>query len=77
MWIHFSTLLPPATFWLNPQFKIVLQHPDTPGGSDCSFLVGLMQKDRRRKRQEGQDMETIGFALYEVRDLQLCPVPHH
>ncbi|TNN40259.1 Calpain-1 catalytic subunit [Liparis tanakae] len=55
----------PATFWLNPQFKIVLQHPDTPGGSDCSFLVGLMQKDRRRKRQEGQDMETIGFALYE------------
>uniref|UniRef100_A0A8C2Z8J9 Calpain-1 catalytic subunit n=1 Tax=Cyclopterus lumpus TaxID=8103 RepID=A0A8C2Z8J9_CYCLU len=56
----------PATFWLNPQFKIVLQHPDTPGGSDCSFLVGLMQKDRRRKLQEGKDMETIGFALYEV-----------
>uniref|UniRef100_A0A8C2Z8D0 Calpain-1 catalytic subunit n=1 Tax=Cyclopterus lumpus TaxID=8103 RepID=A0A8C2Z8D0_CYCLU len=55
----------PATFWLNPQFKIVLQHPDTPGGSDCSFLVGLMQKDRRRKLQEGKDMETIGFALYE------------
>ncbi|KAM9424948.1 calpain-1 catalytic subunit [Pholidichthys leucotaenia] len=56
----------PATFWLNPQFKIVLQHPDTPGKSDCSFLVGLMQKDRRRKRREGKDMETIGFALYEV-----------
>lgn len=56
----------PATFWLNPQFKLVLQHPDTPGQSDCSFLVGLMQKDRRKKRQEGKDMETIGFALYEV-----------
>ncbi|XP_054456859.1 calpain-1 catalytic subunit [Anoplopoma fimbria] len=56
----------PATFWLNPQFKLVLQHPDTPGQSDCSFLVGLMQKDRRRKRHEGKDMETIGFALYEV-----------
>ncbi|XP_037336736.2 calpain-1 catalytic subunit [Pungitius pungitius] len=55
----------PATFWLNPQFKIALQHPDT-GTSECSFLVGLMQKDRRKKRQEGQDMETIGFALYEV-----------
>lgn len=25
-----------------------------------------MQKDRRKKRREGQDMETIGFALYEV-----------
>lgn len=56
----------PATFWLNPQFKLVLQHPDTPGQSECSFLVGLMQKDRRKKRREGKDMETIGFAVYEV-----------
>uniref|UniRef100_A0A3B5Q6V0 Calpain-1 catalytic subunit n=1 Tax=Xiphophorus maculatus TaxID=8083 RepID=A0A3B5Q6V0_XIPMA len=56
----------PATFWLNPQYKIMLQHPDAPGKSDCSFLVALMQKDRRKKRQEGKDMETIGFALYEV-----------
>uniref|UniRef100_A0A8D3CL04 Calpain-1 catalytic subunit n=1 Tax=Scophthalmus maximus TaxID=52904 RepID=A0A8D3CL04_SCOMX len=56
----------PATFWLNPQFKIALQHPDAPGQSECSFLVALMQKDRRKKRQEGKDMETIGFALYEV-----------
>uniref|UniRef100_A0A8C7ZXL9 Calpain-1 catalytic subunit n=1 Tax=Oryzias sinensis TaxID=183150 RepID=A0A8C7ZXL9_9TELE len=57
----------PATFWLNPQFKISLQHPDVPGKPDCSFLVGLMQKDRRKKRQEGKDMETIGFALYEFK----------
>uniref|UniRef100_A0A3Q4BDN2 Calpain-1 catalytic subunit n=1 Tax=Mola mola TaxID=94237 RepID=A0A3Q4BDN2_MOLML len=56
----------PATFWLNPQFKLLLQHPDSPGQSECSFLVGLLQKDRRRKRQEGKDMETIGFAIYEV-----------
>ncbi|KAG7465246.1 hypothetical protein MATL_G00174300 [Megalops atlanticus] len=56
----------PATFWINPQFKLALQHPDAAGHSDCSFLVALMQKDRRRKRKEGQDMETIGFAIYEV-----------
>uniref|UniRef100_A0A4W4FVQ5 Calpain-1 catalytic subunit n=1 Tax=Electrophorus electricus TaxID=8005 RepID=A0A4W4FVQ5_ELEEL len=55
----------PATFWLNPQFKINLQHPDTVGKSDCSFLVALMQKDRRKERREGKDMETIGFAIYE------------
>uniref|UniRef100_A0A665WWH7 Calpain-1 catalytic subunit n=1 Tax=Echeneis naucrates TaxID=173247 RepID=A0A665WWH7_ECHNA len=55
----------PATFWLNPQFKLVLQHPDAPGQADCSFLVALMQKDRRKKRREGKDMETIGFAVYE------------
>lgn len=56
----------PATFWLNPQFKLELKHPDAPGKSECSFLVGLMQKDRRKKRREGKDMETIGFAVYEV-----------
>uniref|UniRef100_A0A8C8CKV0 Calpain-1 catalytic subunit n=1 Tax=Oncorhynchus tshawytscha TaxID=74940 RepID=A0A8C8CKV0_ONCTS len=55
----------PATFWINPQFKVALQHPDTAGQSDCSFLVALMQKDRRKKRKEGKDMETIGFAIYE------------
>uniref|UniRef100_A0AAX7UP44 Calpain-1 catalytic subunit n=1 Tax=Astatotilapia calliptera TaxID=8154 RepID=A0AAX7UP44_ASTCA len=58
----------PASFWLNPQFKIMLQNPDMQGNPDCSFVVALMQKDRRKKRQEGQDMETIGFALYEVPD---------
>lgn len=45
----------------------MLQHPDTPGQSECSFLAALMQKDRRKKRREGKDMETIGFAVYEVR----------
>ncbi|XP_003447598.1 calpain-1 catalytic subunit [Oreochromis niloticus] len=58
----------PASFWLNPQFKIMLQNPDKQGSPDCSFVVALMQKDRRKKRREGQDMETIGFALYEIPD---------
>uniref|UniRef100_A0A672HTH1 Calpain-1 catalytic subunit n=1 Tax=Salarias fasciatus TaxID=181472 RepID=A0A672HTH1_SALFA len=57
----------PATFWLNPQFKLALQHPDAPGQRDCTFLVALMQKDRRKKRREGKDMETIGFAVYEFK----------
>ncbi|KAM6986007.1 calpain-1 catalytic subunit [Aplochiton taeniatus] len=56
----------PATFWLNPQFKVALQQPDTDGQSGCSFLVALMQKDRRQLRRVGKDMETIGFAVYEV-----------
>ncbi|XP_056431196.1 calpain-1 catalytic subunit [Gadus chalcogrammus] len=56
----------PATYWINPQFKVALEHPDTAGQSGCSFLVALMQKDRRKKRREGKDMETIGFAIYEV-----------
>uniref|UniRef100_A0A8C5A724 Calpain 1 n=1 Tax=Gadus morhua TaxID=8049 RepID=A0A8C5A724_GADMO len=53
----------PATYWINPQFKVALEHPDTAGQSGCSFLVALMQKDRRKKRREGKDMETIGASL--------------
>uniref|UniRef100_A0A674A1J5 Calpain-1 catalytic subunit n=1 Tax=Salmo trutta TaxID=8032 RepID=A0A674A1J5_SALTR len=68
----------PATFWINPQFKVALQHPDTAGQSDCSFLVALMQKDRRKKRKEGEDMETIGFAIYEARTVPpLHPLSVH
>ncbi|XP_014166829.1 calpain-1 catalytic subunit [Geospiza fortis] len=41
---------------------------DGDGGREpgCSFLLALMQKHRRRERRYGKDMETIGFAVYEV-----------
>ncbi|KAI7811089.1 calpain-9 [Triplophysa rosa] len=53
------------TFWTNPQFKIRLKDPDE-GDRLCSVMVALMQKNRRRLRKEGLDMETIGFAIYEA-----------
>uniref|UniRef100_A0AAX7VRR5 Calpain catalytic domain-containing protein n=1 Tax=Astatotilapia calliptera TaxID=8154 RepID=A0AAX7VRR5_ASTCA len=59
----------PNTFWINPQYKVTLLEEDDDPEDDevaCSFLVALMQKDRRRYRRQGQDMHTIGFALYEV-----------
>uniref|UniRef100_A0A7M4EYH8 calpain-2 n=1 Tax=Crocodylus porosus TaxID=8502 RepID=A0A7M4EYH8_CROPO len=59
----------PATFWINPQFKIkLLEEDDDPGDNElaCSFLVALMQKHRRKERRVGGDMHTIGFAVYEV-----------
>lgn len=58
------------TFWINPQYKItLLEEDDDPEDEEvaCSFLVALMQKDRRRYRRHGQDMHTIGFAVYEVK----------
>lgn len=64
---------PAATFWVNPQFKIRLEETDDVNEDDyggresgCSFVLALMQKHRRRERRFGRDMETIGFAVYEV-----------
>uniref|UniRef100_A0A665T1N1 calpain-2 n=1 Tax=Echeneis naucrates TaxID=173247 RepID=A0A665T1N1_ECHNA len=59
----------PYTFWMNPQFVIRLEEEDDDpddGEVGCSFVVGLIQKNRRRLRKQGEDMHTIGFAIYEV-----------
>uniref|UniRef100_A0A8C8E9E3 Calpain-2 catalytic subunit n=1 Tax=Otus sunia TaxID=257818 RepID=A0A8C8E9E3_9STRI len=58
----------PNTFWTNPQYLIKLEEededPDDPEGG-CTFLIGLIQKHRRKQRKMGEDMHTIGFAIYE------------
>ncbi|KAM9493947.1 calpain-2 catalytic subunit-like [Clarias gariepinus] len=57
------------TFWMNPQFVMKLnEEDDDPSDNEkaCSIVVGLIQKNRRRLRKEGQDMHTIGYAIYEV-----------
>ncbi|XP_061645943.1 calpain-1 catalytic subunit-like isoform X2 [Phyllopteryx taeniolatus] len=61
----------PATFSSNPQFVVRLEDVDDDSldGEDvCTFLVGLMQKDGRRQRSLYRDLQTIGFAIYEVPD---------
>uniref|UniRef100_A0A673BN11 Calpain-2 catalytic subunit-like n=1 Tax=Sphaeramia orbicularis TaxID=375764 RepID=A0A673BN11_9TELE len=58
----------PYTFWMNPQFVIKLEEEDDDpddGEVGCSFVVGLIQKNRRRMRKQGEDMHTVGFAIYE------------
>ncbi|KAF3688215.1 Calpain-2 catalytic subunit [Channa argus] len=59
----------PNTFPMNPQFVIKLdeeddEHPD--GKPGCTFVVGLIQKNRRKLRKQGEDMNTVGFAIYEL-----------
>ncbi|XP_030583240.1 calpain-8 [Archocentrus centrarchus] len=61
----------PATFCSNPQFFIRLDDVDDDphdGEEGCTVLIGLMQKDARRERRFGRDLNTIGFAIYEVPD---------
>uniref|UniRef100_A0A8C5BPD4 Calpain-2 catalytic subunit n=1 Tax=Gadus morhua TaxID=8049 RepID=A0A8C5BPD4_GADMO len=58
----------PHTFWTNPQFVIKLDEEDDDpedGEEGCSMVVGLIQKNRRKLRKVGEDMHTMGFAIYE------------
>ncbi|PIO40995.1 Calpain-2 catalytic subunit, partial [Aquarana catesbeiana] len=60
----------PDTFWMNPQYMIKLNEEDDDpddGEEGCTFIVGLIQKNRRKARKVGEDMHTIGFAIYEMR----------
>ncbi|XP_066535259.1 calpain 2, (m/II) large subunit a, partial [Hoplias malabaricus] len=59
----------PYTFWMNPQYKIRLEEEDDdPDDNEvgCSVVIGLIQKNRRKLRKSGEDMHTIGYAIYEV-----------
>jgi calpain-9 len=53
------------TFWTNPQIKLSLTEKDE-DQDGCSFLVALMQKDRRKLKRFGAKMLTIGYAIYQV-----------
>ncbi|KAM6977912.1 calpain-2 catalytic subunit-like [Aplochiton taeniatus] len=58
-----------ATYCTNPQFAMKLKDLDDDphdGKDGCTFLVGLMQKDKRRERRVGRDYNSIGFAIYQV-----------
>ncbi|KTG01615.1 hypothetical protein cypCar_00040865 [Cyprinus carpio] len=60
-----------ATFCSNPQFVIKLEEQDDDpldGENGCTILVGLMQKDFRKDKRFGRDLNAIGFTIYKVPD---------
>ncbi|XP_067876292.1 calpain-9 [Heterodontus francisci] len=57
------------TFWINPQYKIkLLEADEEQQDGECSFMVAVMQKNRRKLRKEGATLLTIGFAIYQAEN---------
>ncbi|XP_046337551.1 calpain-B-like isoform X1 [Haliotis rufescens] len=65
----------PETFWTNPQFRVTLTDPDeTDDEDECTVIVALLQKDRRKKRQEGVDLLQIGYIIYQLKNNHQGPL---
>ncbi|EPY81954.1 calpain-9 isoform 1 [Camelus ferus] len=62
--VHFHINYLTDTFWTNPQIKLSLTEKDD-GREECTFLVALMQKDRRKLKRFGASVLTIGYAIYQ------------
>ncbi|XP_063426747.1 calpain-9-like isoform X10 [Mytilus trossulus] len=62
------------TFFTNPQYRVTVTDPDEDEDDLCTILVGVLQKDRRKKRKEGLDMLTIGYVIYKLKDPDCGPL---
>ena len=53
-------------------FRVKLEDPDDDDDVDnCSIVIGLLQKGRRKQKQSGAQNLTIGFAVYKVNQSTL------
>ncbi|XP_065056554.1 calpain-9-like isoform X1 [Rhopilema esculentum] len=59
----------PDSFHANPQFKVKLEDPDSDDEEDnCTLVIGVIQKNRRKIKKLGAQNLTIGFAIYKLGD---------
>jgi len=57
----------PDTFHTNPQYLVKLEDPDDDEDVDnCTIVIGLIQKGRRKQKRVGSQNLTIGFAIYKI-----------
>ena len=59
------------TFWTNPQYSVeVIDADEGTVDKTGTLIVALMQKERRKKKRElGLDLLTIGYSIYKVNSL--------
>lgn len=54
----------PATFYMNPQFRVQVIDPDETDDDECgTVIIGLMQKGMRERRQ---DPHVIGYSIFRM-----------
>jgi len=57
------------TFWTNPQYRVEVIDPDEDDDDKMgTIIVGLMQKERRKMRELGLELLTMGYAIYKLED---------
>jgi len=66
------------SFYTNPQYKISIPEPDDDDedGKTC-VTIGLMQKERRKLKKEGEDNMAVGYAVYALPDPDSCGTLNH
>ena len=56
-----------GSFWTNPQYRLTVEDPGEDDEDGLTqVIVGLMQKDRRKAKSQGEDYLTIGYMMYKV-----------
>lgn len=59
----------PDTFYINPQYLVKLEDPDDDEDVDnCTIVIGLIQKGRRKQKRVGAQNLTIGFSIYRLEE---------
>jgi len=59
----------PDSFYTNPQYIVTLEDPDDDEDVDnCTIVLGLIQKGRRKQKRVGAQNLTIGFSVYQLGD---------
>lgn len=63
-----------ASHWANPQYLLKLEDTDEDEDQVCTVVVQLMQKDRRKIKQKGENFRYIGFYIYELEKGYIMPI---
>ncbi|KAM4042933.1 calpain-8-like [Anomaloglossus baeobatrachus] len=62
------------TFCINPQYRITLEAPDGDNSKECTMIVSLQQKDRRKIKHECAAFLFLAVYVYKVSPSDKIPL---